>query len=82
MRMDALATGQIVLNENGVVMTWTMGFPRPTGMHWRLLTRLTDSGIRTMQSRSHDPNLGSMSLSQVVGIRPTRALTSNTSCQT
>jgi hypothetical protein len=78
MRMDALATGQIVLNENGVVMTVDYGVP---ATNRDALAAANQADGQWDQDNAEPITMIQTWVDTVVsvsGIRPTRALTSNT----
>ena len=78
MRMSALATGQIVLNENGLIMTVDYGVPvgnRAT------LPAQNVAGGQWNQANAEPITMIQTWVDAVIaacGVRPTRALTSNT----
>lgn len=75
MRMDAVAYGQLTLNENGVVMNVDYGVP--------VGNKATLSGTSLWSDTANSDPVGNIqtwtdAVVDACGVRPTRALTSNT----
>ena len=78
MRMSALATGQIVLNENGLIMTVNYGVPAG---NQDALQPQNVAGGQWNQANAQPITMIQTWVDAVIaacGVRPTRALTSNT----
>jgi len=78
MRMSALATGQIVLNENGLIMTVNYGVPAG---NQDALQAQNVAGGQWNQANAQPITMIQTWVDAVIaacGVRPTRALTSNT----
>lgn len=78
MRMSALATGQIVLNENGLIMTVNYGVPAG---NQDALPAQNVAGGQWDQANAEPITMIQTWVDAVIaacGVRPTRALTSNT----
>ena len=78
MRMSALATGQIVLNENGLIMTVNYGVPQG---NQAILQAQNVPGGQWDQANAQPITMIQTWVNAVIaacGVRPTRALTSNT----